>query len=114
MPGKYPNFDFVRALKKELENDSGSVFRYAIHENSYLNMIETQIRDDIKNVPDSKELIDFIRSITQSGQKSPEKWKGARNMIDMRELVLHYFYDSYMKGSNSIKVVLPAMLNSCQ
>lgn len=111
VPGKYPNFDFIRALKKELENDNGSVFRYATHENTYLNMIETQIRDDIINAPDSKELIDFIRLITQSGGKSFEKWKGARNMIDMCELVKCYYYDPYMKGSNSIKVVLPAILN---
>lgn len=33
-------------------------------------------------------------------------------MIDLCELVLHYYYDPYMKGSNSIKVVLPAILNS--
>ncbi|MEI6580321.1 MAG: DUF2779 domain-containing protein, partial [Eubacteriales bacterium] len=111
VPGKYPNFDFIRALKSELENDTGSIFRYAVHENTYLNMIETQIREDIKNVPDSGELIDFIRSITQSGGKSLEIWKGARNMIDMCELVKYYYYDPYMKGSNSIKVVLPAMLN---
>ncbi len=32
-------------------------------------------------------------------------------MIDMCELVKNYYYDPYIKGSNSIKVVLPAILN---
>ncbi|NLY72125.1 MAG: DUF2779 domain-containing protein, partial [Tissierellia bacterium] len=38
--------------------------------------------------------------------------EGPRNMVDMLELVKSYYYDPYMKGSNSIKVVLPAVLNS--
>ena len=33
-------------------------------------------------------------------------------MIDMCELVKRYYYHPFMKGSNSIKAVLPAILNS--
>jgi hypothetical protein len=33
-------------------------------------------------------------------------------MIDLQKLVLRYYYDPAMYGSNSIKDVLPAMLNS--
>ena len=33
-------------------------------------------------------------------------------MVDMYELVKRFFYDPYTKGSNSIKQVLPAVLNS--
>lgn len=32
-------------------------------------------------------------------------------MVDMLELVKKYYYDPVMKGSNSLKVVLPAILN---
>ena len=35
-------------------------------------------------------------------------------MVDLLELVKKYYYDPYMKGSNSIKVVLPAILNSSE
>ena len=111
VPGKYPNIDFIRALKRELEGDNGSIFRYADHENSYLRMIYDQLADAGGSVPDGKELRDFIDTITQ-WSVGKEKYQGARNMIDMRDLVLYYFYDPYMKGSNSIKVVLPAILNS--
>ncbi|MBE0673591.1 MAG: DUF2779 domain-containing protein, partial [Bacteroidales bacterium] len=31
-PGVFPNFEFVRRLKAELENDDGTIFRYADHE----------------------------------------------------------------------------------
>lgn len=40
------NYEFVRALKKELENDRGSIFRYSNHENTVLNAIKEQLKDD--------------------------------------------------------------------
>jgi len=112
IPGKFPNYDFVRNLKNELSKDKGSIFRYAAHENTYLNMIFRQLIDDVNNIPDRDELCDFIQTITKSGATSNEQWEGPRNMIDMLELVKRYYYDPAMKGSNSIKKVLPAILNS--
>ena len=112
MPGVFPNYDFIRSLKSELEHDDGSILRYAAHENTYLNMIQRQLMEDQDNIPDREELCCFIRTITQSVNGSVEKWIGPRNMIDMCELVKRYYYDPAMKGSNSIKQVLPAILNS--
>ncbi len=111
-PGVFPNYEFVRRLKEELEKDQGSVFRYAAHENTYLNMIYRQMLDDAAEIPDREELCAFIRSITKSDKSSTEKWEGPRRMIDMCELVKRYYYDPATKGSNSIKYVLPAILNS--
>ena len=64
-PGIFPNYDFVRNLKRELEKDQGSIFRYAHHENTYLNSIYRQLMEDPNHVPDRDELCSFIRSITQ-------------------------------------------------
>lgn len=111
-PGIFPNYHFLRALKKELEHDQGSIFRYAPHENTYLNMIYRQLRNDPNPIPDRDELCNFIKTITHSTQKSAEQWNGARNMIDMWELVKRFYYDPATHGSNSIKYVLPAVLNS--
>lgn len=106
--GKFPNIDFVRALKKELENDEGTIFRYAAHENTVLNQILVQIQDiDDAELEDKKELIQFIKSISHRGDD-----RGDRDMIDMLVLVKKYYYDPSMRGSNSIKAVLPAVLNS--
>lgn len=111
-PGVFPNYDFLRALKRELENDSGTVFRYATHENTFLNHIYRQLQDDAGDIPDRDDLLAFIRSITHSSNKSSEPWIGDRDMVDLWELVKRYYYDPVTNGSNSIKRVLPAILEA--
>ena len=111
-PGVFPNYDFIRNLKNELAQDQGSIFRYAAHENTYLNMIYRQLREDPEDIPDREELCRFIQTITKSVKGNREQWEGSRNMIDMLELVKRYYYDPATRGSNSIKQVLPAILNS--
>lgn len=110
--GVFPNIEFVRSLKAALENDTGTIFRYADHENSYLNMIHDQIKELANEIPDSDELCDFIKSITHSTDSSSESWLGHRDMVDMLKLVKRYYYDPVTNGSNSIKAILPAILNS--
>lgn len=112
-PGVFPNFDFVRALKRDLEGDGGTVFRYAAHENTYLNFIYAQLQAEPEGaVPDRDTLCAWIKTITASTGKGAEHWEGERSMVDMCELVKRYYYDPRMKGSNSIKRVLPAVLNA--
>jgi hypothetical protein len=41
--GKFPNFDFVRALRAAVGDSGGTIFRYAAHENTVL----CQIRDQL-------------------------------------------------------------------
>ncbi len=106
--GVFPNFEFIRKLKDELMQDRGSVFRYASHENTILNRIMTQLQESSNNeVPDKQELIEFVRLITHSANH-----KGDRDMIDLLELVKLYFWHPIMGGSNGLKSVLPAVLNS--
>jgi len=111
-PGLFPNYEFLRALKKELENDEGTVFKYATHENTFLNHIHAQILDDKDNLKDSEELLAFIESITHNSRSAPYDWQGERDMVDMLEVVKKHYYHPSMKGSNSIKGVLPAVLKS--
>ncbi len=112
VPGFFPNYELIRALKKDLEKDNGSIFRYAAHENTFLNHIYAQLQEDKSAIPDKKDLCRFIQSITKSSGMSKELWLGPRNMVDMCELVKRYYYDPATNGSNSIKDVLPAVLNS--
>ena len=104
-PGVFPNFLFVRALKKALEVDEGTIFRYSNHENTVL----CQIRDQLlaSNEKDKDKLISFIESITVK----KDQWEGERKMVDLLELVKSYYYNPATGGSNSIKYVLPAILN---
>lgn len=109
--GEFPNYEFLRNLKEELDNDEGSIFRYAAHENSVLNAIYRQLQNDPADIPDRDDLCEFIKSITTSVGGSPERWAGERSMIDMLELVKRFYYEPSTNGSNSIKYVLPSILS---
>ena len=112
--GRFPNFDFVRELKRQLEGDDGSVFRYSNHENTILNAIREQLL--MSDEPDRAELTAFIETLTHRKEKpaggKPVTFAGPRDMIDLCEVVKRFYYHPSMKGSNSIKAVLPAILNS--
>lgn len=108
---KFPNFEFVRALREQLGHDEGTIFRYSHHENTILNAIRRQL--DESNEGDKDELIAFIDEITHDSENSREG--GPRDMVDLWEVVKRYFYEPReMGGSTSIKVVLPAVLNISQ
>jgi hypothetical protein len=100
--GFFPNFEFVRQLKKAV-GDEGTIFRYWTHENTVLNDIRVQLEKSSE--ADKDELIEFIMSITDEAERS---------MVDIAKSVLKYYYNPMMKGSNSIKAVLPAILNSSE
>lgn len=108
----FPNFEFVRDLRNELSNDEGTVFRYAAHENTILRCIYKQLEDSQE--PDREELMAFIDTLTHY-KDGKTLIAGERDMVDLLEVVKRYFYEpKEMKGSNSIKVVLPAVLNTSQ
>lgn len=108
--GIFPNYAFLRRLREELDRDSGTIFRYSNHENTFLNLIHNQLLADA-SIPDREELCAFIRSITHSVKNAVKPWEGERDMVDLWELVKRYYYDPATGGSNSIKQVLPAILN---
>ena len=109
-PGHFPNFEFIRTLRNSLSNDEGTIFKFATHENTIVNAIWEQLNDSDEY--DKKELQEFIESISHSKRDSVKKWKGERDMVDMCEIVKKYYYNPLTNGSNSIKHVLPASLNS--
>jgi hypothetical protein len=114
VPGVFPNFDFLRQLMQSLDQNTGTIFRYSNHENTYLNKIVDQLKntsDDIAS--DREELIEFAQSITH-GRIGEARPAGKRDMVDLWKLVKRYYYDPATNGSNSIKAVLPAILNSSE
>jgi hypothetical protein len=111
--GKYPNLEFVRALKASLESNEGTIFRYAAHENTVLNKIKRDIA--VLKPVDQAELLEFIDSITEEtiDVNSKRKRRGHRNMVDMADLVRKVYYSPHAGGSNSIKRILPAIIHDC-
>lgn len=110
-PGMFPNFEFVRELKRQLEKDNGDIFRYDDHENAILNAIRAQLIES--NEPDKDGLIKFIENIAHpTGSCKVPFEKGARDMKDLKVIAQKYFYHPSMGSSNSIKQVMPAILQS--
>jgi hypothetical protein len=100
-PVAFPNFEFARALKAQLEHDRGTVFMWSHHENTILKKILDQITATPNPPPDGAELCDFIRSLL----------KGAdRAMYDLCTFSKEAYFHIATKGSSSIKKVLPAVM----
>lgn len=103
--GVFPNFEFVRQLKKSLDGDSGTIFRWAAHENTILNHIKNQLTTSPRAPDDKDELIQFIESITNQAERS---------MVDLNEIALKCYFHPSTQGRTSIKKVLPAVLQSSE
>lgn len=110
--GVFPNYEFARQLKSELDKDEGTIFRYATHENTYLNLIHQQLQSDKDPVDDKDELCDFIETITYLKENKDVIRRGERDMVDMLAVVQLHYYNPMTNGENSLKQVLPATLNS--
>ncbi|MDD3052195.1 MAG: DUF2779 domain-containing protein [Candidatus Cloacimonetes bacterium] len=104
----FPNFEFVRQLRKAI-GDTGSVFRYSNHENTILNTIHAQL--DKSAELDKVELQKWIETITTKKEDKVIIWQGKRNMIDLCQWVINYYFDPATGGSNSIKKILPSILS---
>jgi hypothetical protein len=102
-PGVFPNFEFARALKAELEGDTGTVFMWSHHENTILNRIMVQLDESLSPPDDADELKVFLASLIKSGERA---------MYDLCDLAKAAYFHIATKGSVSIKKVLPAMLAS--
>ena len=110
-PGVLPNLSFLRALKSELEQDNGTIFRFHNHENTVLVGLAEQLRSyPLTSSDETEELLTFIRSLTHYQGADP--WTGQRDMVDLHKLNLFYFYHPLTGGSNSLKALLPAMLQT--
>lgn len=112
-PGTFPNFEFVRKLMNQLNKDDGTIFMYANHENKVLRAIYKQL--DASSEADKKVLMDWIDSVTRNKLDDGEYRTGARCLVDLRDIIIeseHYLPAT--NGSNSLKAILPALLNSSE
>lgn len=108
----HPNLAFVRALRDAIGQDDGTIFMYSNHENTTLREILYDILD--QPPPDVDELTEFLRSIVTPGSNSTDPLLPVRPMVDQLELVKRFLYLPATHGSNSLKAVLPAMLDASE
>ena len=102
-----PSFEFVQKIKSILEKDNGSIFMYASHENTVLQSIKKRMKQKGDKYLDE---ISFINEISFAKNEQ----KPQRAMIDMKKIIEHYYYNYFMKGSISLKAVLPAIMKTSE
>lgn len=110
-PGRKPNYDFVRALLAAL-GPVGTVFMWSPHENTTLIAILDELEQDPAPPPDAAELGAFIRSLTTRKAGKSDADTGSRALVDLCRLAAKAFFHPATKGSNSIKKVLQAVMQS--
>lgn len=109
-PGVNPNYEFVRQLKVAL-GSAGTVFMWSPHENTTLNALLAELEQDAAPPTDAEELQTFIGTLTSNKNSGHV---GQRQMVDLCRLAGRAFFHPATKASNSIKKVLPAVLQSSE
>jgi len=118
--GINPFDDFIFKLYDALRHDKGTIFMYSSHENTFVNnaivyLLNGQSKFDDEMV---KTLVKFYQTISKPTEKNSKQdfaWeKSDRMMVDLREIVMKTYWHPIMGGSNSIKKVLPAVLNASE
>ena len=99
-----PNLRFIRELKSQLSNDEGTIFSFSDFEKQRLGDLSEYI--STSGIEDAKEVLAFIDSLIDV--RSP------RVLVDLLKIYKSFVYLPGTNGSNSIKDVLPAILNESE
>lgn len=101
--GQFPNYEFARALQAALSGNDGTVFMWSSHENTILSHIIKQLSTRSDAPEDKAELIAFLETLIKEGNRA---------MVDLKVIAQKGYFHPSTNGSNSIKKVLPAVLES--
>jgi hypothetical protein len=101
--GHSPNEDFVKNLHAQLSQDGGSVLHYAHHEQQVLGDMADQV--ELRNPA----LAAWARGLMDSSKCDHGQGKG--RVVDLQKILLKRYYHPLAGGSNSLKKILPAILN---
>lgn len=102
--GVQPNERFALALHAALGHDDGGILHYAAHERTVLADIASALELQ-GDRPSSLELASWIRSILPASGSTGR-------MVDMKDLLVRHYYHPLARGSNSLKAVLPAIIET--
>lgn len=98
----FPSFEFAETLMDQI-GIKGTAFMWATHENTTLKEIFEQTEKFNHPNPDLRNWIALMAKLRED-----QRYR----MVDMCALTREYYYHPGMKGSNSLKAVLPAVWNN--
>jgi len=102
--GQWPNADFLKQLQKELSKDGGSILHYANHEQQVL----VDLADQVERT--DPRLAAWARGLMDSSKG--DHGQGSGRMVDLQKILLKQYYHPLAGGSNSLKKILPAILQT--
>jgi Domain of unknown function(DUF2779) len=101
--GHSPNEEFLKNLQAQLSQDGGTVLHYAHHEQQVLGDMAEQVENR------SASLAAWARGLMNSSKGDHGQGKG--RMVDLQKILVQRYYHPLAGGSNSLKKILPAILN---
>ena len=102
--GQWPNADFLKELQKDLSKDGGSILHYANHEQQVLRDMADQVeRTDPR-------LASWARGLMDSSKG--DHGQGMGRMVDLKKILEARYYHPLAGGSNSLKKILPSILQT--
>jgi hypothetical protein len=99
----FPNVAFAQSLRACIGN-KGTVLMWSHHENSVLK----DIANYLESTGENPDLYAWIASVARMHKEDAHT-----RLVDMNELAVKHYYHPISKGRTSIKVTLPAILQSC-
>jgi len=100
----WPNKDFLEDLCNQLSQDGGTILHYAHHEQQVLG----DLADQVETRGDSR-LAMWVRNLMDPSKGDHGQGKG--RMVDLQKILVQRYYHPLAGGSNSLKKILPAILN---
>lgn len=102
--GHSPNDEFLKNLHAQLSQDGGTVLHYAHHEQQVLGDMAEQVENR------NASLAAWARGLMNSSKGDHGQGKG--RMVDLQKILLQRYYHPLAGGSNSLKKILPAILQT--
>jgi hypothetical protein len=104
----YPSYELIRQLMQVPDIQKGTIVQYSDFERQALKTIRRELTNEQPPMADADQLVGWIENIIhQNGstdQQSPQ-------VADLSRLVKHFYYNSEMEDSLSIKDVLQSVLS---
>ena len=105
---EYPNYELVRRLMKVPQINEGTIVQYSNFERNALKVIRRELQEEAEIISDSKWLIQWIEDIIQ---RNDSKHSQPPYVADLSRQVRHFYYNSKMTNSLSIKDVLQSVMS---
>src|SRR5699024_836054 len=105
---EYPNYELVRQLMQVPGINEGTIIQYSNFERNALKVIRSELQEESEMIPDSQWLIQWLETLIGRHDSTHAQ---PPYIADLSRQVRHYYYNSNMSNSLSIKDVLPSVMS---